>query len=141
MFLQFLVIMFTVVVIRVLLAVSRCTLICTDWPLTMNTLVQLFLKLFWRVVSVGVSGVLFLRVSLGSHNEHLHGNLLRLALHDELLGCDCGESAGHVDILLATFVTVIVENNLITVTPRMKSISQTHIEHSEPWAQTNSPRR
>jgi hypothetical protein len=50
-----------------LLAVSWCTLICT-----MNTLVQLFLKMFRRVVSVGVPGVLLLRVnllSLGSLDE------------------------------------------------------------------------
>jgi hypothetical protein len=72
-----------------LLAVSWCTLICTDWPGTMSTLVQLFLKMFWRVVSVGVSGVLLLHVDLlsnGSHDEHLHSNLLRFASHDELLG-------------------------------------------------------
>jgi hypothetical protein len=55
----------------------------------MITLVQSFLKMFWMVVSVGVSGVLLLHVnllSLGSHDEHRHGNLLRLASHDELLG-------------------------------------------------------
>ena len=60
-----------------LLAVSWCTLICT-----MNTLVQLVLKMFRGVVSVGVSGVLLLHInllSLCSLDEHLHGNLLRLA--------------------------------------------------------------
>ena len=44
--------------------------------------------MFMRVVSVGVPGVLLLLIkllSLGSLDEHLHSNLLRLAAHDKLL--------------------------------------------------------
>jgi hypothetical protein len=61
--------MFLTVFLRVLLALSWCTLISS-----MNLLVQWLLKEFWRVVSVGVD-----LLSPVSHEELLHSNLLRLA--------------------------------------------------------------
>ena len=60
-----------------LVVVSWCTLICT-----MNSWIQVFLKMFWRVVSIGASGVLLFHVdilSLYSLDEHLDSNLLRFA--------------------------------------------------------------
>ena len=54
----------------------------------MNTLANLFLRMFVWVVSVGVSGVLLLHVNLlrlASNDEHL-GNLV---LEDVLVGVEC----------------------------------------------------
>ena len=67
-----------------LMAVSRYTLICT-----MNSWIQVFLKMFWRVVSVGDSAVLLPHddlLSPVSHHERLHSNLIGLVSHVELLG-------------------------------------------------------
>ena len=65
--------MFLRAVMMRLVAVSRCTL---------NTSVLVFLKMFREVVSIVNPSVLVLLVnllSLCSLDEHLHGNLLRLA--------------------------------------------------------------